>query len=140
MSKIIRCNCEYCGRFTWKRAVDIRRTSHTFCSRSCSNKFRVNTIEVNCHGCGKTITKKPSKIKGSNKYYCTIQCCNKDRTLYPKTSELRCKVRMIQRVRDISDTYVKSLLCNNSELNHKDIEPKLVQLKRKHLQLKRIIQ
>ena len=83
-SRRVRVECEGCGREFEKRRDQYLRTSHHFCSRSCSNRAHSRALredpatwgargaEVVCRGCGKTF--RVSQRRAATARFCSRVC------------------------------------------------------------------
>jgi hypothetical protein len=67
-------NCEYCKRaFLAKQGLS---DNNVVCSNLCSNKRKLNRVQINCSWCKKEITKLASELKKSKKgfHFCNRIC------------------------------------------------------------------
>lgn len=140
----IRNNCKKCGVFVWKHLSLINTESgKVFCSRECFNLDRRNRVTLNCKQCGVDFEVCKSQVKYKSSNYCSDVCGENNgyyrshKQLYPHTSHLRDQVRIRRNIKNLNDTYIKTLISRNTPLGFEDIPQELIDLKRVGIKRKR---
>lgn len=66
--------CDYCGKpFRWK-GKHRHRNKHVFCSKECSDLFKIKKVTVHCDCCGTEFEKKRSDIGRTLHNFCSHDC------------------------------------------------------------------
>lgn len=128
--------CIICGKLC-------KGKSKYYCSHKCSNIALIKGKIVKCSYCGKNFYRSLSYISRSKRVFCSHKC----RTLYylgDKTYNWKggrnATYKKQKILRDqLADSYIKALLCNRTILESADISNELVELKREHLRMKRLL-
>lgn len=89
----VKCICDYCNKDCYKKRVDIKLDSKTFCNKDCKNNFLKNLylsdknpnpkkdkIKVNCEVCNKEFLIFESKFKNQKNFVCSRDCYKKHRS------------------------------------------------------------
>ncbi len=66
--------CEQCGIIVQRTPYQIKRATHTFCSRDCMYEFRRRRITVKCDHCGLEHERRLSAAKDREHYFCSADC------------------------------------------------------------------
>ena len=80
-SSELNCKCEQCGKSMHKAPSQLKSVKHTFCCRTCQNKFQAherskkysNDLNVTCPYCDKKFHKKLSHSK-CKQHFCSMDC------------------------------------------------------------------
>lgn len=73
-------NCDFCGMAYETHACWAKRVAHHFCSKSCSNLFKVIEVHKNCVICGADFVTIPSQVKRFST--CSIECLKEKRRIF----------------------------------------------------------
>lgn len=114
-----------------------------FCSTECFHAYRRKRITKKCSNCGKEFKVKVSRRDTAK--FCSISCKTNDKrirnSILTNKEHKRVRQRLYQRKarRNLNDWYIKNLIQQNHNLNYKDIPESLVNTKREHLKITRLI-
>ena len=66
-------SCEQCGKVVTRKADELRKTTHTFCSYQCKYDYD-HTVIVLCTSCGKELRRNPAFAQRSPRHFCNMVC------------------------------------------------------------------
>lgn len=77
MESLILVLCDFCKKQFYKLPIQIKRTSHNFCSRKCSQDGRKIPCIFSCTLCGKIFNLKHSELAKTSIHFCSKNCFRK---------------------------------------------------------------
>lgn len=89
----VECICDYCNKTCFKKRVNIKLNSNTFCNKDCKNNYlkelylsdknpnpKKDKVKVNCEVCNKEFLVFESKYKKQENFICSRNCYKKHRS------------------------------------------------------------
>ena len=95
----IELQCRICTQtFEQKKSIILKsfKQGYTsgFCSRNCSNKFKINKVNTECEECGKEISVRAYQRKTYKHSFCSYSCSAKYRNRHKTNGIIRSKIEI----------------------------------------------